>query len=229
VFLVGSKFTSGDFLEAGEDHHREQDLSKKGWRAYREYLLGTLQSEPGDRLDAAIDFLGAWKALRFKGGGAKLRSIYPSWVKTRSASLEALSRRELVKLSPREFYEVFLMAAELRAEGLPPTCCGKLLHFLVPRAVLLWDGAIVRAQYSLDADPAGFLAYQIYGQRLLRYLERSEGSRILGELESAHARVAGCNEPITRLVDELAYRPDLAAKAVSSLGGARSAFSLPSL
>ncbi len=41
---------------------------------------------PAARLDNAVEFLGKWKALRFKGGGRAFRRIRTSWLRKNLAT-----------------------------------------------------------------------------------------------------------------------------------------------
>jgi hypothetical protein len=47
---------------------------------------------------------------------------------------------------------------------------------------------------------------------------------VLWQLEIDHARTVGYFEPITMILDHLAFSPKLSAKAVEALGGTSRAF-----
>ncbi len=212
-------FELRDLQEAGERYswHYEDWLSLV-WK--------TRKYEPSRRLDEAIKFLGKWNALRFKGGGDRLREVYPKWLKANRAILGKLERRPLYSLNSADFYSILYLTTSMWEKGIPPTTYGKLLHFLLPETVLLWDQKVVRTCYALHDDPCSFLSYQCFGWRLLHHISRMEGVSPLGKLEKSHAKLAGYYEPVTRILDHLAYRPQIARRAVTALGGSARAFSL---
>jgi hypothetical protein len=184
------------------------------------------RADPENRLESAVEFLGKWRALRFKEGGNKLRRVYHDWLEDTAPILSQLMRKSLYSLSPRDFHCILYLSAGLRERGIPATTFGKLLHFLLPETVLLWDKEVVRSTYGLNDDPCSFLSYQCFGWRLLHYLARQDGVQALKVLEYEHSQFAGYHEPMTRLIDHLAYQRTLAGIAVASLGGKLQAFRL---
>ena len=180
---------------------------------------------PEARLDDAIEFLGKWKALRFKGGAATFRRICNAFLRRNLADLERLQGRVLYGLSPADFQNVLKISSSFRDCGAPPTTLGKALHFFLPETVMLWDQAIVRNTYKLRSDPESFVSYQCFGWKLLHHMTREGGVRVLRQLERDHAKTIGYFEPITMILDHLAFSPKLSMRAVEALGGSSKAFS----
>ena len=90
---------------------------------------------------------------------------------------------------------------------------------------MMWDQAIVRNTYKLRPDPESFVSYQRFGWKLLHYVTRSKTVKVLRQLEGDHANSIGYFEPITMILDHLAFSPKLSARAVAALGGPSKAFS----
>src|SRR5437016_14034634 len=61
---------------------------------------------PLARLDDAVEFLGKWKALRFKGGGKAFRRICTSWLRKNLTDLERLQGGVLYSLAPDDFQKI---------------------------------------------------------------------------------------------------------------------------
>ena len=179
---------------------------------------------PVARLDDAVEFLGKWKALRFKGGGATFRRICTSWLRKNLSDLQGLQGRVLYSLAPEDFQHILDITTSFRDCGAPPTTFGKALHFFLPETVMLWDQAIVRNTYKLHPDPESFVSYQRFGWKLLRHVTRNKTVNGLQQLERDHARIIGYYEPITMILDHLAFSPKLSARAVEALGGPSRAF-----
>jgi len=102
---------------------------------------------------------------------------------------------------------------------------GKALHFFLPETVMMWDQAIVRNTYKLRPDPESFVSYQSFGWKLLHHVTRDKTVKVLQEFERDHARSVGFSEPMTIILDHLAFFPKLSARAVAALGGPSQAFS----
>ncbi len=90
---------------------------------------------------------------------------------------------------------------------------------------MLWDQAIVRNTDKLRPDPESFVSYHRFGWKLLRHVTRGKTVKVLRELEKDHARSTGYFEPMTMILDHLAFSPKLSARAVAALGGSSQAFS----
>ena len=180
---------------------------------------------PAARLDDAVEFLGKWKALRFKGGKTAFRRICRTWLRKNLTDLRRLQGRVLYSLAPEGFQTVLKMSSSFRDCGAPPTTFGKALHFFLPETVMLWDQAIVRNTYKLRPDPESFVSYQRFGWKLLHHVTRNKTVNVLRQLERDQARTVGYFEPITVILDHLAFSPKLSARAVAALGGSSQAFS----
>ena len=90
---------------------------------------------------------------------------------------------------------------------------------------MLWDQAIVRNTYKLTPDPESFVSYQRFGWKLLHHATRDKTVNVIRQLEKEHAKSVGYFEPITMVLDHLAFSPQLSTRAVSALGGHSKAFS----
>jgi hypothetical protein len=90
---------------------------------------------------------------------------------------------------------------------------------------MLWDQAIVRNTYKLSPDPESFVSYQRFGRKLLHHVTSNKTVNALRQLERDHARTVGYFEPITMILDHLAFSRKLSARAVVALGGFSKAFS----
>jgi hypothetical protein len=84
---------------------------------------------------------------------------------------------------------------------------------------MLWDQAIVRNTYKLRPDPESFVSYQRFGWKILHHVTRNKTANALRQLVRDHARTVGYFEPITMILDHLAFSPKLSARAVAALGG----------
>jgi hypothetical protein len=188
-------------------------------------LVWERRSEPPvARLDEAVEFLGKWKALRFKGGKTAFRRICSIWLRKNLSDLRRLQGRALYSLAPDDFQTVLKISSSFRDCGAPPTTFGKALHFFLPETVMLWDQAIVRNTYKLRPDPDSFVSYQRYGWKLLHHITRNKTAKALRQLERDHAKTVGYFEPITMILDHLAFSTKLSERAVAALGGPSDAF-----
>ena len=215
-------FELGQLREAAEKY-AYHDASTHG--VYPRLVWEGRSQSPVARLDDAVEFMGKWKALRFKGGKTAFRRISKTWLRKNRSDLESLQGRILYSLAPEDFQTVLKISSSFRDCGAPPTTFGKALHFFLPKTVMLWDQAIVRNSYKLRPDPESFVSYQRFGWKLLHHVTRDKTVRVLQELERDHARAVGYFEPITVILDHLAFSPKLSARAVAALGGHLQAFS----
>jgi hypothetical protein len=179
---------------------------------------------PTARLDDAVEFLGKWKALRFKGGKTAFRRICKAWLRKNLTVLKRLQGRVLYTLVPQDFQHILDISTSFRDCGAPPTTFGKALHFFLPETIMLWDQAIVRNTYKLRPDPESFVSYQHFGWKLLHHVTRNKTDNAIRQLEKDHARTIGYYEPVTMILDHLAFSPKLSARAVRVLGGPSNAF-----
>ncbi len=217
-----NRFELKQLREAAEKH-TYHDASTHG--VYPRLIWERRNRSPVARIDDAVEFLGKWKALRFKGGGTAFRRICNTWLRKNLKDLQRLQGRVLYSLAPEDFQRVFGISSSFRDCGAPPTTLGKALHFFLPETVMLWDQAIVRNTYKLCSDPESFVSYQRFGWKLLHHVTRDKTVKVLRQLERDHARSAGYFEPMTMILDHLAYSPELSARAVTALGGHLRAFS----
>src|SRR2546427_4901987 len=135
------------------------------------------------------------------------------------------SRHGALQPYPEDFQTVLKISSSFRDCGAHPTTYGKAPHFFLPETVMLWDRAIVRNTYKLRADPESFVSYQRFGWKLLYHVTRYKTVSALRGLEREHARTVGYYEPMTMILDHLAFSPKLSARAVVALGGPSKAFS----
>jgi len=84
---------------------------------------------------------------------------------------------------------------------------------------------MVRNRYKLRPDPESFVSYERFGWKLLHNVTCGKTVQVLQQLERDHARTVGYFEPITMILDHLAFSPKLSARAVAALGGPSKAFS----
>jgi len=215
-------FELGQLQEAAEKY-AYHDASTHG--VYPRLVWEGRNQSPVARLDDAVEFMGKWKALRFKGGKTAFRRICKTWLRKNRSDLESLQGRILYSLAPEDFQTVLKISSSFRDCGAPPTTFGKALHFFLPETVMLWDQAIVRNTYKLRPDPESFVSYQRFGWKLLHHVTRNKTANVLRQLERDHARTVGYSEPITMILDHLAFFPKLSARAVAALGGHLQAFS----
>jgi hypothetical protein len=80
---------------------------------------------------------------------------------------------------------------------------------------MLWHQAIVRNTYKLRPDPESYVSYQRYGWKLLHHVTRDKTVKVLHQLEKDHARTVGYYEPITMILDHLAFSAKLSARAIA--------------
>ena len=85
--------------------------------------------------------------------------------------------------------------------------------------------AMVRNRYKLRPDPESFVSYERFGWKLLHHVTRNKTIKVLRQLERDHARTIGYFEPITMILDHLAFSPKLSTRAIAALGGSSQAFS----
>src|SRR5467141_2898512 len=180
---------------------------------------------PTARLDNAAEFLGKWKSLRFKGGKTAFTRICKPWLRKNLTNLQHPQERILYSLAPKDFQHILDITTSFLDSGAPPTSFGKALHFFLPETVMLWYQAIVRNTYKLRPDPESFVSYQRFGWKLLHHVTRNKTVNALRQLERDHARTVGYFEPITMILDHLAFSPKLSVRAVAALGGPSRALS----
>jgi hypothetical protein len=209
-------------LRDAAEKYTYHDPSTHG--VYSRLVWERRSQSPTARLDDAVEFMGKWKALRFKGGKTAFRRICATWLRRNLTDLQRLQGRVLYSLAPEGFQTVLKVTASFRDCGAPPTTFGKALHFFLPETVMLWDQAVVRNTYKLRPDPESFVSYQCFGWKLLHHVTRNETVKALRQLERDHAKTVGYFEPITMILDHLAFSTKLSGRAVAALGGLSHAF-----
>ena len=215
-------FELGQLREAAETYTGHEAGTHGVWPR----LVWKRRNEsPVARFDDAVEFLGKWKALRFKGGKTAFRRICSTWLRKNLTDLQRLQGRVLYSLAPEDFQTVLKISSSFRDYGAPPTTFGKALHFFLPETIMLWDQAIVRNTYKLRPDPESFVSYHRFAWKLLHHVTRDKTVKVLQQLERDHARSVGYFEPITMILDHLAFTTRLSARAVAALGGFSQAFS----
>src|SRR2546422_4396041 len=210
-------------LKEAAEKYTYHDAGTKG--VWPRLVWERRKESPLAPLDDAVKFLGKWKALRFKGGGRAFRRICTTWLRKNLADLERLQGRVLYSLAPEDFQHILDISSSFRDCGAPPTTFGKALHFFLPETVMLWDQAIVRNTYKLRPDPESFVSYQRFGRKLLHHITCNKTVNALRQIEREHARSIGYFEPMTMILDHLAFSPKLSTRAVAALGGSSQAFS----
>jgi len=210
-------------LREAAEKYQYHDTGTHG--VYSRLVWKPRSRSPEARLDDAVEFLGKWKALRFKGGKTAFRRICTTWLRKNLTDVRRLQGRARYSLAPEDFQTVLEISSSFRNSGAPPTTYGKALHFFLPETVMLWDQAIVRNNYKLHPDPESFVSYQRFGWKLLHHVTRNKTASALRQLERDHARTIGYHEPVTMILDHLAFSPRLSARAVTVLGGPSKAFS----
>jgi hypothetical protein len=228
-------FSSSHLLAAGQYYHSVEGYSPdRLLRAvedeglYRSHLLLAGREDP----IAAVEFLDKWGAFFPVVRAKKLvlaRQVVPSYVEAHQPELRRLRTKELFELTDLDFSSILnLMADAAKTQRLGSTAAGKLLHYLIPEAVMMWDAYWVQGRYAIGNSPKDFVAYQRFGQRLLQHLVKYEHHSILKELRQRHADEtrkmteidSPCDVPVTKLLDELAYDGlGNRERAIVALGG----------
>ena|SRR5205809_2097471 len=88
---------------------------------------------PVARLDDGVEFLGKWRALRFKGGGTAFRRICTTWLRKNLTDLQHLQGRDLYSLAPEDFQTVLKDQFELPRLRSPSNHIWQSTPFLPPR------------------------------------------------------------------------------------------------
>lgn len=215
-------FEMTDLREAAERYAGRFEKDHGSWTG----LAWRGKEEPLEqRLDDLVEFLGTGRALRFKGGGEAFRRIYRVWLRENRRRVEKIRGRVLFNLGGGDFDAVFRLSSSFRKHGAPPTTYGKALHFILPETLMLWDQKIVRDTYNLGSEPEDYVRYQRFGQKLLHHVVGTQGIKVLERFEREHGKSTGYLEPMTMILDHLAYYPKFSARAVNALGGHKQAFS----
>jgi hypothetical protein len=217
------------FLTAVNWYHENPPYQEEP--VYRALVINASRHQ---RLQSAVDavcFLDVWGGYRFRRRGlSKARRYLPGFLRQNAASLARLDRARLENFDESDFEIIRDLMAQLE-NGLcftvngreigAPTAAGKLLHYLLPHGVMMWDGEVVRTNaYNIGDGAVDFVSYQRFGKRLLLHLAGKDGRRALRELATMHSSRCKLSyyEPLPKLLDEMAYRPS-AAKAAARIVG----------
>jgi len=196
------------------------------------YLRGKGE-EPETRVNSSVLFLALWNAwdYRFQQPGVVRALEYlPGFLRENASNIQSLRNRAILTLEEGDFAVIRDLAAQLdyglvfndkfgprRAQ----TAWGKLLHFLVPEAILLWDGEYVRnGPLQLGDGPDDFVALQRWGQRLARQLDETNRGAT-ERLSTDHRRMTNghYDEPVTKIFDEAMYDAEAIEHAIDAIGG----------
>ena len=217
-------------LVAAWEAYHERSTSPEAFYA-RFYLEGK-GKQPPSRVLHAIIFLQAWTAwdYRFREDGP-LRALefLPGFIEENSPTIQHLRDRSLLTLEDDDINAIRDLAVSLesgltfddgRGPRRAPTAWGKLLHFLAPESILLWDGETVRkGPLHLNDGPDDFAALQRWGRALSRHLEKDRVGGYAG-LAVAHRlqRKDSYEEPVTKIIDEAMYDPSTIRQAIEIVG-----------
>ena len=192
--------------------------------------------EPVARLDRSILFLAVWNAWgpNREPGAARALEFLPKFLSENASTIRSLRGRSLLTLDDRDFANIGHLATQLDSglsfavvkEGgktvstRTPTAWGKLLHFLAPESILLWDSEYVRnGPLQLDDGPGDFVCLQRWGKRLLQHLENESRGSVPKMLGNHRMQTKGrYDEPVTKFLDEVMYDPEAVRLAISAIG-----------
>jgi hypothetical protein len=206
-------------LAAGRAYHSREE--EQGDSVYMESVVSTRDWSPARRVDHAVSFLRSWNALRSRGlTDTRAKRLIRGFIKDNRDDILSTRATQLARLKQTDIDKIGAMFDDARARGLGPTAVGKLLHFLMPDTVLLWDQKTIRSVLWLGPESKEFLRYQLFGKRLLAHLEGVGGPRSLQRMRARHRVAAGGDEPLTKLVDELFYdESGMRERTILALGG----------
>lgn len=228
---------------AGRRFHRGE-----GGRSARQYrsaihAIALAHRNPRKMATLAVELLYSWGGIR-KPVSLKrplvirldrwLRQYDTEWRTLSRTKLEDFARSDLLLITdlagglayPTEYVRHGRRTYEL----MTATAWGKLMHFIMPQTIVLWDEAWVRNAYGLGDDPYSFTCYQAFCHRLLTELERDHPGRVaswvqrhsamLRSLESADGGEGSDEfvESLPKLVDELVYDRRIVRAAQSAVG-----------
>ncbi len=234
----------GEVLErAGRRFHREEGgASGSTYRAAIRFIERS-HDDPGKVARQSVDLLYTWGGIRKPDSlrrpmadrfEAWLRLYRPKWTALAAKRIESLSDDDLLLVLdlagslayPIETFEVGKRHWTL----MTPTAWGKLLHFILPNAVILWDEGQVRNSYGLDDDPYSFVCYQAFARALSMKIQHSHPGGLVSWVQR-HAAVVRTEEgnpqsanlqdymePAPKLIDELAYDCRARDAALSLVG-----------
>ncbi|MCI4347106.1 MAG: VanZ family protein [Thermoplasmata archaeon] len=192
-------------LDAGVNYgHSIEDNS-----TYAGLVFGHSANSPAEFAAAGLEFLERWGAFHYSQRTRRvetLSEVLPSWFERNLSLWEPLHKKAILNFTPEDTVSVYRLAQSLyREDGLTSTEFGKLLHFVSPLGIVMWDHKWVRKNYELEEGPREFLFYQQALQGILYELIRREGREMIASLASRHKEVTGCLGGIAKLLDEAVY------------------------
>src|SRR5437016_7186028 len=107
-------FELGQLREAAEKYVYH-DASTDG--VYPRLVWKRRNQSPVARLDDAVEFLGKWNALRFKGGKTAFRRICYTWPRKNLTVLQRLQGRVLYSLAPEDFQRILDISSSFQDYG----------------------------------------------------------------------------------------------------------------
>ncbi len=233
---MAERFDAAVLLGACKKYHHSYGRPKPYWEEpiYRLFVVDSGRPLSKEWAPIAVEYLDLWEAYnyRFKRGGLdRARTCVPQFLERNWSELTRLHRRNLVDYRSDDFGSVTTLMDQLQEElefrvgrkwYRAPIAAGKLLHFLLPFGVVMWDREYVRmkAYRGLKDTTEDFVKYQKFCQELLRLLLEAEGRRGLTELPAKHSRQCQLTyrEPLPKLLDEMAYSASAAKSAIDAVG-----------
>jgi hypothetical protein len=239
------KVSDIDLDAAGRRFHRGE--GPRSARQYRSTIraIALAQRSPRKMAVLAVELLYSWGGIR-KPVSLKPRLItrLDRWLRQYQREYRTLSKTHLEDLARSDFLLITDLAGGLaypteyirhggrNYELMTATAWGKLMHFVMPQTIVLWDDAWVRRAYGLGDDPYSFTCYQAFCQRLLSELERDPPGRVESWVQRHSAMLRGLEstaegessdefvESRPKLVDELVYDRGIVRAAQSAIGWA---------
>jgi hypothetical protein len=196
--------TSVMLLKAGVYYHHENEES-----SYADLVLRHGATSPKKLASAAVRFAGKWGASHYtqrKKRQRKMAAVLPRWFKENRSIWEPLREKNIIDFEKTDDRAVYLLASSLYQDcDLGSTEYGKLMHFISPIGVVMWDDKWVRKNYGLEEGPREFVFYQRVLRALLEEVGDNEGRRVLNSLQKQHHTQTGCSGGIPKLLDEAVY------------------------
>jgi hypothetical protein len=104
-----------DQLRQAAEKYQYNDADTRG--VWPSLVWERRKESPPARLDDAVEFMGKWKALRFKGGKIAFRRICTTWLRKNLNNLQRLQGRVLYNLAPEDFQTVLKISSSFRDWG----------------------------------------------------------------------------------------------------------------
>jgi hypothetical protein len=230
--LSSSPFTAASLLSACKSYHEENRYPGPYQEepVYRLFVLDDPARRAELRPVDAVEYLELWDAYNFRyaaRGLSRARRFLRVFLYVNGRDLRRLAGNRLEDMSESDF-DLVRNLMEQVVEGLrfgtdrrrAPTAAGKLLHYLLPDGVIMWDREKVQDRaYQIGDTVEDFMRYQKFGRNLLRYLADVAGCN-LTKLSAAHSNQCGLSyrEPLPKMLDEMAYHRPTARAALAVVG-----------